>query len=122
MERKIQLCAQHPNETLFINLAARESTAEVSREIRELLGRYSAQMRQRSLSTLEKAIGALRLSVPLEDAVEALLIYSGAIMNRYLAQYQNKPELFLAEKTAIKKEIKRYLDLMLYGICEGEIK
>jgi hypothetical protein len=39
-------------------------------------------------------------------------------MNIYLARYQKTPDLFLENSLRIKEEIREYLDLMLYGICE----
>ena len=116
----MRLCAAHPVETHFVNLASRESATEVSAEKNELLGRYAAQLQQRSQSIFAAATTHLRLKEPRDKVAAALLLYSNALMGRYMMQYQNEPDAFFARQTELKVEIKHALDLMLYGICEEE--
>ena len=59
MEKKIRLCVDHPDETRLINLASRESAAQVATEKNELLKQYTMQTQQRSLTVLSNAIACL---------------------------------------------------------------
>lgn len=117
MEQKMRLCADHPGETHFINLASRESTAQVTAEKNELLKQYTMQMQRRSAAVFSNAMASLPLKGSPQQAMEALLLYSNAIMSRYMVQYQNTPDAFFENDKEIKLEIKQYLDMMLYGIC-----
>ena len=122
IEQKIRLCADHPGETHFINLASRESSAQVTAEKNELLKQYTMQMQQRSAAVFSNAMAALPLKGSPQQAMEAFLIYSNAIMSHYMVQYQNTPDAFFENDKEIKHEIKQYLDMMLYGICEEDTK
>ena len=122
MEQKILLCINHPAETKFINLVSRESAKEVVKEKNELLGHYAIQMKQRSQGIFTVAMDTLNLKEPRQKAIEALHIYSNAVINRYMMQYQNSPDDFFEKQDEIKIEIKQYLDMMLYGICIKENK
>lgn len=117
MEQKILLCVNHPAETKFINLVSRESAKEVAKEKNELIGRYAIQIKQRSQGIFTAAIDTLNLKEPRQKAVEALQLYSNAVINRYMMIYQNSPDNFFEKQDEIKIEIRQYLDMMLYGIC-----
>ena len=50
--------------------------------------------------------------------VEGLHLYINAVLNKYLLQYQQTPDMFFENSERIKEEMKTYLDMMLYGICK----
>jgi hypothetical protein len=49
---------------------------------------------------------------------DGIHLYVSALINRYLLQYQADPDVFFAKKDVIRREMKQYLDLFLYGILE----
>lgn len=120
MEQKMRLCAEHPAETRFINLASRESAKQIATEKNELLKKYAMQMQQRSGAVFMNATAGLPLKGSRQQAVSALLLYTNAVMNRYLVQYQNTPTVFFEKSEEISLEIKQYLDLMMHGICQED--
>lgn len=122
MEQKIRLCAEHPANVKFINLASRENAVQVSAEKNELLWGYATQMQQRSYAAFAAATAGLPLRASRREAIDALVLYSQAVINRYMTQYQNAPAAFFEKRAQIKTEIKQYLDWMLYGICEEKLK
>ena len=68
---------------------------------------------------MEKAIAALELKeINIEKLKDAITIYLGAIINRYLERYKENPKLFFEHSAEIKTEIKEYLDFMLNGVVK----
>ena len=121
MERKITVCMEHPDEMHMVNMASRESAAEISVEKNALLGRYMLRIKTESDSIMNKAVSFLRIRDGLSERFnDALKLYANAIINRYLTVYQENPDTFFSEKEKISKEISDYLDFMLYGICNKE--
>ncbi len=121
MDRKISLCAKYRDEMLMVNMASRDAAGEVATAKAEILGRYRETVRAESVRTLEKALAHLPLAeekrTPL--AAQGLHIYISAVLDRYLLQYRENPEEFFRNSEKIRNEMKEYIDLMLYGICEG---
>ena len=72
------------------------------------------------METLSTAVAALDIKQGADKnkVVQGLYIYINAVINRYLLEYQNIPEKFFQNSEEIKKEIKEYMDIMLYGVCE----
>ncbi len=120
MNRKIRLCTQYSDEMHMVNMSSRDASSEIAEEKTEIMRRYAAAIRSESLLMLRNALNVLHLKNREEVTAEGLQIYINAVMNRYLLQYQQEPDKFFANSDAIKTEMKEYLDLMLYGICEGE--
>ena len=50
--------------------------------------------------------------------INVITIYINAILNKYLLQYQETPDVFFENSDKIKAEMKIYLDFMLFGICK----
>ncbi|MBR2780412.1 MAG: TetR/AcrR family transcriptional regulator [Eubacteriaceae bacterium] len=125
MERKISLCLDHPDESLMVNMASRDPSEEISEGRSEVMKKYSGQIREESLMCVERALSSLELKEPQKKRFisEGLFMYINAVVNRFLSLYQHEPEKFFAEAERIKNEIRDYLDLMLFGLCErGENK
>lgn len=120
MEQKMLLCEKHPAEILFVNHVAKETASAVSKEKNILLAQYAKQTQIRSKEILVAAVKTIQLKVTQEAAIDCLQIYTGAVMSKYMAQFQNNPADFFVQKKKIKAEIKKYLDKMLYGISEVE--
>ena len=57
-----------------------------------------------------------------ELTADGLQLYINAVLHKYLLEYQQTPELFFENSEKIREEMKKYLDLMLYGICQKEQK
>ena len=63
------------------------------------------------------------LSIKVQDdskAKEGLLLYSNALVSKYLRIYQDTPDIFFENAQQIQLELKSYIDLMLYGIVKEE--
>ncbi len=120
MSRKIAVCMRYKDEMLMVNMATRDACADVARAKQQLMARYKASIQAQSVETLSTAVAALEIK---QDAdknkiVQGLYIYINAVINRYLLEYQNMPEKFFHNSDEIKKEIKEYMDIMLYGVCK----
>ncbi len=121
MDEKIRLCRQFPDETRMVNMAARETGKEVQQGKSKLIAGSLAQTRAQSARTMARAVGTLRLKhADREKATAALLVYAGALMRTYLETYQEKPDEFFVKAGEIQREIREYLDLMLYGIVKED--
>ena len=120
MKRKMEVCMLHPNETYMVNMASRELSAEIAREKSEILRNYRAKIHMESAKTMKTAAACLNLkeSINYSLTLEALHLYVNAVLNRYLLQYQQTPDRFFENRDEIQKEMRKYLDLMLFGICE----
>lgn len=115
MDKKIQLITQYPNEMLFVNLVARETSKQVSTEKQELINRYMVAVQKNSMMVFSHAIGTLNLrgDIDKEKLVKGLSVYINAIITQYLKRYETKPQEFFDNSTSIKNEIRDYIDLML---------
>jgi len=121
-DEKFKLCEKYPGEMRLVNMAAREMSAKVLKEKNELIVRYMIRTREKSQQIMEKAIAAIELKdISAEKLKDAITIYLGAILNKYLERYKETPDLFFEHAAEIKAEIKEYLDFMLNGVAkEGE--
>jgi hypothetical protein len=100
-------------------MAAREMSVKVLNEKNELIVRYMIRNHEKSQQIMEKAITALELKdINTEKLKDAITIYLGAILNKYLERYKETPELFFERSAEIKTEIKEYLDFMLNGVVK----
>ncbi len=119
MDRKIRKCLQYPDEMHLVNMASRDVSAQITQEKTEILRKYREVTRKESLEILNRAMSALDLKNDIKHKItaEGLQIYITAVMNQYLMQYQAEPDAFFENSKKIRKEIREYLDLMLYGIC-----
>ncbi|WP_303871091.1 TetR/AcrR family transcriptional regulator [Acetobacterium wieringae] len=118
-DEKFKLCEKYPREMHLVNMAAREMSAKVLDEKNELIVRYMIRNREKSQQIMEKAITALELKdINTEKLKDAITIYLGAILNKYLERYKETPELLFERSAEIKTEIKEYLDFMLNGVVK----
>ncbi|WP_373485311.1 TetR/AcrR family transcriptional regulator [Acetobacterium malicum] len=118
-DEKFKLCEKYPSEMHLVNMTAREMSAKVLDEKNELIVRYMISTREKSQQIMEKAIAALELKdIDAEKLKDAITLYLGAILNKYLERYKETPELFFERSPEIKAEIKEYLDFMLNGVVK----
>ncbi len=119
MDRKMSLCVRYRDEMHLVNMASRDASGEIAQQKDELILEYAAAVRAESAQTIEKALAALELKKDVEErAVEdALHLYISALLNRYLLRYQQAPDRFFEDSGRIRRDLREYLDLMLYGIC-----
>ncbi|MBR3357748.1 MAG: TetR/AcrR family transcriptional regulator [Solobacterium sp.] len=119
MTRKMNLCLQFSDEMHMVNMASREAAADVALQKSEVLQKYMSAVQNESGKILNRALETLpmRTEENRQLTAEGLHMYINAVLNHYLARYQQTPDLFFAHSEEIKQEMKEYLDLMLYGIC-----
>ncbi|MCR5794594.1 MAG: TetR/AcrR family transcriptional regulator [Solobacterium sp.] len=124
MERKMRICTEHRDGMHMVNMASRDASKEIAAAKAELIAGYMKSVHAQSQRTLLKALGTLELRYPgnIQKTAEALQIYTNAVINRYLARYQDEPDRFFENSMQIRKEMKEYLDIMLEGICRKETK
>lgn len=119
MDQKMKLCMEYANETLFVNMASRESAREVQEGKQKIIRDNAMQTQGKSMKTMQSALATLKFKNPGNPKVmEGLYLYIHAVMNKYLLKYQAMPKEFFKDSEQIKAEIKEYLDLMLEGICK----
>ena len=107
---------------LFVNKAAKETNTEIKEEKDEILKKYMLKSQEDSQRVLNTAIATLNLKTHKESnlLLQGMTMYINTIMNRYLYMYKDSPEQLYENEEQIKKEIKEYLDLLLYGVIEDE--
>lgn len=121
MDEKIRLCRDFPAETLFVNMAARDSSAEISAEKFSLFSNYLASTTKASQEVLARAISTLPLNDPNDPTLlDALSLYVGAISQKFLLLYRERPLEFFAHAAQIQAEMKTYIDYLLYGVVKQE--
>lgn len=119
MNRKLALCARFPDEMRLVNMASRDPSEEIAQPKADILQAYKQAIQAESLQTLEQALAFLSAKEVSPAAVKGLHLYINAILNQYLLQYQQTPDVFFENSTQIQAEMKAYLDLMLHGIKEA---
>lgn len=119
MDRKMDQSMKYKDEMHMVNMASRDASMDIVEGKTEILSRYVTTVKDRSAKTLQAALSKLNLkeTESLQRTVEGLQIYINALLSTYLQKYQYDPDSFFANRDAIKKELKEYLDLMLRGIC-----
>lgn len=121
MDEKMRLCRDFLEETLFVNMAARDDDAEISSEKRALFSRYLADTTHASQEVLARAVSKLPLKQPADSRLlDALLLYIHAINQKFLLAYRETPEAFLENSPKIQEEIRQYISYMLDGIAHRE--
>jgi len=121
MDEKLRQFARYPRETHFVNMASRDMTAEITNGKSAIFKKYAAQTHAASTAVMEQAVAMLSLkSQDTDIAQEGILLYSNAVVRKYLLAYQNTPDAFFENAERIKTEIKEFIDLMLYGIVKEE--
>lgn len=120
MKQKISLCMKYSDEMHMVNMASRDASAEIAERKMEIIHKYMSAGQIESAGTLKRALETLRFkdSGKIQTTMEGLSIYISAVLNKYLMQYQQTPDEFFKNSDKIKAEMKIYLDMMLFGICE----
>ena len=121
MNEKIRLCRDFPEETLLVNLATRDVSAEISAEKIALFSKYLAVTTKASKEILARATTTLPLKNPDDPKLlDALSLYVGAVSNKYLVIYRETPLAFFDHAEQIQQEMKTYIDYLLYGVVNQE--
>lgn len=117
MDGKLRLCLECPDETRLVNTVSRDTCREALELRNTLFARFMAKKNAESMTVMTGALKALPLKEPDNPSViSGILLYSNAIMQKYLLLYQDRPEEFFEKSEEIKASMKEYLDFMLYGI------
>ena len=122
MDEKIRLAREYPDEMRLVVMASREAGNAVADAKNALFLKYHQATAAQSAKTMARAMALLPLKDTADEkAAEALSLYTGAIINRYMVEYRDKPDEFVWQADAIKAEIRRSIDYMLYGVAkEGQ--
>lgn len=119
MEEKLSICRKFPEEMRFVNMAARETNSQVFEQKNAILSKYMKKVKEKSAKIIAKAVAAFNLKeINTEKITEAFNLYIGAIINKYLEIYKEKPDLFFQQSEEIKAQIREYIDFLLYGVVE----
>lgn len=118
MDMKYNLITKYPNETKFLNMVSKETHKEVSKDIRNILSIYHKKSKEKSSKIILSAVKKLKLrqDIDTQKIIESLSLYIDAIVMKYLHLYQDKPMELFDNFHEFKKDVKEYLDLMIYGI------
>lgn len=121
MMEKFDVCRKFSEEMWFVNMAAREANSQVLEQKNKVLAKYMIKAKEKSAKVLAKAVAALNLKESdTEKVTDALTIYIGAVINRYLERYKEMPDKFFEQAEQIKAEIREYIDFILYGVVKEE--
>lgn len=118
MDMKYNLITKYPNETKFLNMVSKETHKKVSKDIRNILSIYHKKSKEKSSKIILSAVKKLKLrqDIDTQKIIESLSLYIDAIVMKYLHLYQDKPMELFDNFHEFKKDVKEYLDLMIYGI------
>jgi AcrR family transcriptional regulator len=64
MDEKMKICQQFPSETHFVNMAARETSSEVSEGKKALIFKFMLMAKAKSKLSLQQAVSVLPLKNP----------------------------------------------------------
>ncbi len=121
IDERFRLCRDLPTETLFVNLAARDASAEIMAEKLDLFAQYRAVTTKASMSVLSRALSTLPLKHPDDPKLlDALFLYVHAINQKFLITYRETPQEYFANADMIKREMKDYMLYLLDGIVQKE--
>jgi len=119
MDEKLRLAREYPDEMWLVNMASREAGSAVAEAKNALFAKFHQAAAAESAKTMARAMALLPLKDPAnEKAAEALSLYTGAIISRYMIEYRDKPDQIVKQADAIKAEIRQYIDCMLYGVAK----
>lgn len=119
MDEKIRLCNEYPNEMHLVNMASRDAASDIAEGKNQIFKDYLLKTTAESAQLMARAIATLPLKEPTNEKVnEALRLYIGIVNNKYLAAYQSNLDAYFENSEQIKKEMKLYIDFMLYGIVK----
>ena len=120
MDQKFALCIHYYDEMHMVNMASRDAATEIVQQKAEMMQKYAIQIKMKSAETIRRALQTLNFKHDenLQMTVEGISLYINAVLNKYLIQYQTTPDAFFQNRDAIKSEMKQYLDMMLFGICQ----
>ena len=120
MDQKLALCIHYYDEMHMVNMASRDAATEIVQQKAEMMQKYAIQIKMKSAETIRRALQTLHFKHDenLQMTVEGISLYINAVLNKYLIQYQTTPDAFFQNRDAIKSEMKQYLDMMLFGICQ----
>lgn len=119
LNEKLELIKQYPDEMHFIHMASRESNTSIYASKNALLQKYTALGKTNSIAVYSHALQSIDLKKKNDSRVlEALMLYTTSIMNKYLLQYQDTPDAFFSEMPRIQKEFRIYLEYMINGIAK----
>ena len=122
MDKKCNLIKKYSKETKFLNMASRETSKEVEREIKDIFSQYHKKSNEKLKKQISNSIKIfnLRKDIDHELVVDALSLYIDAIVIKYLNIYQDNPMDLFDNYDEFKNSIKKYLDLMLYGFLNTD--
>ena len=122
IDQKCNLIKKYPKETKFLNMASKETSKEVDKEIKDILTEYhkkSNEKLKKQISTSVRTFN-LRKDIDNELIVDALSLYIEAIVEKYLNKYQENPMDLFDNYDEFKNSISKYLSLILNGFLNTD--
>ncbi|MBF1295394.1 MULTISPECIES: TetR/AcrR family transcriptional regulator [Parvimonas] len=122
MDKKCNLIKKYPNETKFLNMASKETSKEVDKEIKDIFSEYHKKSNEKLKKQISNSIKIfnLRKDIDHELVVDALSLYIDAIVIKYLNLYQDNPMDLFDNYDEFKNSISKYLGLMLNGFLNTD--
>ena len=116
------LIKKYPNETKFLNMASKETSKEVEKEIKDIFSEYHKKSNEKLKKQISNSIKIfnLRKDIDHELVVDALSLYIDAIVIKHLNQYQDNPMDLFDNYDEFKNSISKYLGLMLNGFLNTD--
>ncbi len=119
MAVRFRLCLDHPDEMHMVNMAVRETAGDLTQLKEQILTEYRSRISAGSMTVLRQALSTLSLKEPDNPKIlDALMVYTNAIMNRYLTIYLETPDQFFNDEEIIQNEMKEYIDFFLKGVLQ----
>ena len=122
MDKKCNLIKKYPKETKFLNMASKETSKEVDKEIKDIFSEYHKKSNEKLKIQISNSIKIfnLRKDIDHELVVDALSLYIDAIVIKHLNQYQDNPMDLFDNYDEFKNSIRKYLGLMLNGFLNTD--
>lgn len=118
--RKLRFAITNPMETDFLAMAAKEESGEVVQEKNRLLLTSMKEAEAKAQDLVRRAMEYLPLknSADPETVLRGLTLYISGLRGEIMQRYHKTPGVFFVAGARIKTDLKRDLDMFLYGICE----
>ena len=122
MDKKCNLIKKYPKENKFLNMASRETSKEVEREIKDIFSQYRKKSNEKLKKQISNSIKLFNLRKDIDNdlIVDALSLYIEAIVEKHLNQFQDNPIDLFDNYDEFKNSISKYLSLILNGFLNTD--
>ena len=122
IDQKCNLIKKYPKETKFLNMASKETSKEVDKEIKDILTEYHKKSNEKLKKQISIPVISLNLRKDIDNdlIVDALSLYIEAIVEKHLNKYQENPMDLFDNYDEFKNSISKYLSLILNGFLNTD--